>query len=300
MKAKTISILNMKGGVGKTTLSTNIAIELFNQGYKVLLIDIDPQFNSTQSLFKYFSKISTYFDLRDEKRTITSIFSGDKGNGISRKNDDTDNLIYTLKKSEEDQDGPVIDIIPGDLKLIIDINTQAIDRLSGFFNRNNLKEQYDFIIFDCPPTWGQVTSVSLSLSNYYLIPTKLDDFSTIGITLLSQLLKEKVESLQTPLKCLGVIYTMLNETSAASGISIKQTVYKEKIEDFFKKTMTNEVKSGVKAFDSVIYSYGPVASQSIVYEEYTNPKGKNLYASIKELTGEILSRIESLEVAKVE
>ncbi|MBJ7966978.1 ParA family protein [Bacillus cereus] len=300
MRAKTISILNMKGGVGKTTLSTNVAIELLNKGYKVLIIDIDPQFNSTQSLFKYFSKISTYFELRDERRTITSIFSGDKGKGISRKNDDTDNLIYTLKGNTEESDEPVLDIIPGDLKLIIDINTQAVDRLSAFFNRNNLKDQYDYIIFDCPPTWGQVTSVSLSLSNYYLIPTRLDDFSTIGITLLSQLLKEKVESLQAPLKCLGVVYTMLNETSAASGISIKQTRYKEKIEEFFGKTMINEVRSDVKAFDTVIYNYGSVASQSIVYEEYSNPKGINLYESIKELTEEILSRIESWEVAKVE
>lgn len=300
MRAKTISILNMKGGVGKTTISTNLAIELFNKNHKVLLIDIDPQFNSTQSLFKYFSKISTYFGLRDEKRTITSIFSGDKGKGISRENGDTDNLIYTLKGNQDDPDRPVLDIIPGDLKLIIDINTQAIDRLSGFFNRNNLKEHYDFIIFDCPPTWGQVTSVSLSLSNYYLIPTKLDDFSTIGITLLSQLLKEKVESVQTPLKCLGVVYTMINETSAASGISVKQTRYKEKIEKFFIDTMNDEVKFDVKAFDTVIYNYTPVASQSIVYEEYSNPKGISLYESISELTNEILSRMESWEVAEVE
>ncbi len=300
MRAKTISILNMKGGVGKTTLSTNIAIELFNKGKKVLLIDIDPQFNSTQSLFKYFSKISNYFELRDAKRTITSIFSGDKNKGISKQNTDTDNLIYTLKGDNGNTTDPVLDIVPGDLKLIIDINTQAIDRLSAFFNRNNLKEQYDFIIFDCPPTWGQVTSVSLSLSNYYLIPTRLDDFSTIGITLLSQLLKEKVESLQAPLNCLGVIYTMLNETSAASGVSIKQTRYKETIEEFFENTMTDEVRSEVKAFDTVIYNYGPVSSQSIVYEEYSNPKGRNLYAAIRELTGEILSRIESVEVANVE
>lgn len=300
MKARTISILNMKGGVGKTTISTNLAIELFRKGFKVLLIDIDPQFNSTQSLFKYFSKISTYFKLRDEGRTITSIFSGEKGKGISRDNGNTDNLIYTLIENQEEPEGAILDILPGDLKLIIDINTQAVDRLSGFFNRNKLKEQYHFIIFDCPPTWGQVTSVSLSLSDYYLIPTKLDDFSTIGITLLSQLLKEKVESLQTPLRCVGVVYTMLNETIAASGISIKQTPYKEKIESFFNETMIHEVNSEVKAFDTVIYNYTPVSSQSIIYEEYTNPKGISLYESIRELTNEIISRIESWEVARIE
>lgn len=300
MQANTISILNMKGGVGKTTLSTNIAIELYEKNHKVLLIDIDPQFNSTQSLFKYYSKISRYFELRDEKRTITSIFSGDKGRGISKQNNDADNLIYTLIRNKEDPEGPVLDIIPGDLKLIIDINSQAIDRLNGFFNRNKLKDQYDYIIFDCPPTWGQVTSVSLSLSNYYLIPTKLDDFSTIGITLLSELLKEKVESVSSPLKCLGVVYTMLNETTAVSGISVKQTRYKEQIEGFFEETMNTEVKTDVKAFDTVIYNYVPVASQSIVYKEYTNPKGKALYEAIQELVEEIVSRVNREVVANVE
>ena len=93
---------------------------------------------------------------------------------------------------------------------------------------------------------------------------------------------------------------MLNTTTSASGISIKQTRYKEKIEGFFENTMNNEVKSDVRAFDTVIYNYAPVSSQSIVYQEYSTSKGIDLYDAVKELTGEILSRIESREVAIVE
>ena len=65
MSANVISILNMKGGVGKTTVSCNLAIELAARDKKVLLIDIDPQFNSTQTLFKY-----SYLKLPTPKRTM--------------------------------------------------------------------------------------------------------------------------------------------------------------------------------------------------------------------------------------
>jgi len=281
----------MKGGVGKTTLTTNISIELFDRGFDVLVIDIDPQFNTTQSLFKYFkNNVADYFTLRDQKRTITTIFAQAQNRGISRRNSDENNLVYTL--SDED-DGNVLDIIPGDLKLIVDVNGQAVDRINAFFNVNSLKEKYDYILIDCPPTWSQVTSVSLSLSDYYLIPTKLDDFSTIGITLLSELIGEKVNSLSHKLECLGVVYMMLTETSAQSGISNRQTVFKKDIEEFFEDTMDEEVKCKVQAFDTVIYNYEPVASQTIVYKNYTNNKGRELYARVKELTDEIIQRIDS-------
>ncbi|GGG34211.1 hypothetical protein GCM10007425_31170 [Lysinibacillus alkalisoli] len=302
MGAHTISVLNMKGGVGKTTLSTNLAIELYNLGHKVLLIDIDPQFNATQSLFKYYKNISEYFAVRDKRLTIADIFIWETSPGISRQQNprNESNVIFELKQKQLDGNKTAfLHIIPGDLRLIVDVNAQAGDKLGAFFNRNKIKEKYDYIIFDCPPTWGQITLVSLGLSNYYLIPTALDDFSTIGVTLLSQLLQQKVESLATDLKCLGVVYTMLNETTATSGISHKQRPYKDDLEAFFEETMSEEVKSPVKAFDTVLYNYPAAVARSIIYESYeansgnTTKRAEELHTFIKELTVEVLARINA-------
>ena len=66
----------MKGGVGKTTLSCNIAIELADRGKRVLVIDSDPQFNTTQTLFKFYTNsVDKYNELREEELTIKSIFN---------------------------------------------------------------------------------------------------------------------------------------------------------------------------------------------------------------------------------
>lgn len=302
--ANTISVLNMKGGVGKTTISTNLAVELYNLGHKVLLIDVDPQFNATQSLFKYYKTISEYFTARDNGLTIADIFMWDTSPGISKERNPKNeaNIIVELaKKNKTATEENFLHIIPGDLRLIIDVNAQASDKLGAFFNRNKIKEKYDFIIFDCPPTWGQITLVSLGLSNYYLIPTALDDFSTIGVTLLSQLLQQKVESLSTDLKCLGVVYTMLTETTASSGITNKQRPYKDDLETFFEETMSKEVQSPVEAFDTVLYNYPTAVNHSIIYESYhkvpgnVTKKSEELHKFITELATEVLSRIKKSE-----
>jgi len=290
MNANTISVLNMKGGVGKTTISTNLAIELYKRNNKVLVIDIDPQFNTTQSLFKYYTgDVSKYFNLRDDDKTIRHIFSQSQNHGFAKKkqqHQETKNILFTLDESEDGK----IDIIPGDLRLIVDINANARDRIQTYFNTNKIRDQYNFIIIDCPPTWGNLTSVSLSLSDYYLIPSKLDEFSTIGISLLSELLGEKVHSSQSPLNCLGVVYTMLSQSISKIGISPRQNKFKEDIEAFFEE-MSEEVNSKVTAFDTVIYNVETITSKSVIYAEHAD-RYPDLQQRISDLTDEILTRIK--------
>ncbi|NFN85943.1 hypothetical protein FDF31_03830 [Clostridium sporogenes] len=289
---KVVSIINMKGGVGKTTLSCNIAIELAERGNRVLVIDSDPQFNTTQTLFKYFhDNVNKYNKLNDENLTLRSIFTNNNPVGMSKNNcDGSRNVIYKFLKSEDKKS---LDLIPGDLRLIIDINTQASDRFKAFFNKQKLREEYDYIIIDCPPTWGELTSISLELSDYYLIPTKLDEFSTIGITLLSTLIEEKVAANPGTLNCLGVVYMMLNETGAKNGIARNHRPFKGTIEKFYKE-MSESVGSKVKEFDTVIYNKQPIATETVVYKKHAD-KYPELSDRICELVDEILDRISNKE-----
>ncbi|CAM3269041.1 ParA family protein [Lactococcus hircilactis] len=295
-QAKVISVLNMKGGVGKTTLSCNLAIELADRGYKVLVVDSDPQFNTTQTLFKYYTgSVDKYNDLREHNLTIKSIFSSNHRNSdIAQELTSQDNnAIYTfedVQKSDFTQKG--LSIIPGDLSLIVDINASTADRLKAFFYKQKLREQFDFIVIDCPPTWGELTSISLTVSDYYLIPTKLDEFSTIGITILSQQLSEKVAAMEGKLKCLGVVYMMLNETTAESGIARRNRPFKKTLESYFTE-MSDEVNSSVNQFQTVIYNKQAIATSSVIYK--THEKYPELLERIQELVNEIMTRIEVKE-----
>lgn len=297
-QAKVISVLNMKGGVGKTTLSCNLAIELADRGYKVLVVDSDPQFNTTQTLFKYYTgSVDKYNDLREHNLTIKSIFSSSHRNpGITQEATNQDcNAIYTFEDIQKDdliQKG--LSIIPGDLSLIVDINAATSDRLKAFFFTQKLTERFDFIIIDCPPTWGELTSISLTVSGYYLIPTKLDEFSTIGITILSEQLSEKVAAMEGKLKCLGVVYMMLNGTKSVSGIALKNRPFKETLEGYFKK-MSSDVNSSVKQFQTVIYNKQAIATSSVIYK--THDKYPELWERIKELVNEIMTRLQVEEKA---
>lgn len=296
MTGKVISVLNMKGGVGKTTLSCNLAIELADRGYNVLVIDSDPQFNTTQTLFKFYTNsVDHYNELREQGLTIKGIFnSNQKKMGVTRnpieKSDSEKSVIHqfpVVHKSWGDQPG--VALIPGDLSLIVDINASGADRFKGFFFKERLKERFDYIIIDCPPTWGELTSMSLTISDYYLIPTKLDEFSTIGITILSDQLSEKVAASEGKLKCLGVVYMMLTETVAENGIARRHRPFKQSIEDYF-KIMSVEVGSEVKEFQTVVYNKQSIATSSVVYKIHKE-RYPELSERISDLVDEIQARI---------
>ncbi|MEQ6357741.1 AAA family ATPase [Lysinibacillus sp. M3] len=295
-RAKVISILNMKGGVGKTTLSCNLALELAQKDYKVLVIDIDPQFNTTQSLFKFYEgNFDSYTEIRKTDNTIRGIFTKKAKSGLVRGEEPEGtefNPIYNLSHKNDLAIQPM-HIIPGDLRLIVDINSTAADRFNSFFKRKNLIHKYDYIIIDCPPTWGQLTSVALSVSNYYLIPTKLDEFSTIGITILSEQLGEKVDGVDGELKCLGVVYMMLQETSSPTGIARRHKNFKESIEEFYEQ-MSLEVDSNVKEFDTVIYNKPSISSSSVIYRNHKQ------YPELKVRILDIIDEIEQRILDKVE
>ncbi|WP_417202678.1 ParA family protein [Acetoanaerobium sticklandii] len=223
-KAKIISVINMKGGVGKTTLSIGLADYLSEIGHKVLIIDADPQFNATQALLDaYTSNENTTGDdnfynskILNNRKTIYRLFMPQTNMLDSYNTPAYDDLIINLKKN--------LDILCGDLNLVL-VNKVSdhtfVKRIRNFIEDNTLSEKYDFIIIDCPPTLTIYTDSALMASDFYLIPNRIDRYSIVGIDSLQKAVINLVREERIPLKCLGLIYTMVDANNPVKQEKLK-------------------------------------------------------------------------------
>lgn len=220
---KVISIINMKGGVGKTTLSIGIADYLSSVGKNILLIDADPQFNATQALLDAykpqkaeknndndFEDKNFYGDeVLNRQKTIYQLFKPKMDMNRSYTIPKADELIINLKDN--------LDILCGDLNLVL-ANTyndnRHVRRIKNFILNNHLAEKYDFIIIDCPPTLTIYTDSALMASDYYLIPNRIDRYSIVGIDSLQKAIGDLIAEEPIQLKCIGLVYTMVHKNSA--------------------------------------------------------------------------------------
>lgn len=216
---KVISIINMKGGVGKTTLSIGISDYLAETGKKVLLIDADPQFNATQALLdQYKSSYDDYYNsevLKDDS-TIFKLFTTVAS--ITTPYECPD--LETLKVSLTDN----FDLICGDLRLVLSNNSnnpRFAKRITGFIKDNGLRNKYDFIFIDCPPTLTIYTDSALIASDYYLIPNRIDRYSIIGIESLQSAITGLIKEEELKLKCLGIVYTMVYKKTLKNQESLR-------------------------------------------------------------------------------
>lgn len=211
---KVISVINMKGGVGKTTLAVNLAYGLAKFHHKkILLVDVDPQFNATQYLYPI--KDYLKFIKNPSKCTIKDIFLEKPDSFIStvKKVTGTKSKIANSNNSTiriYDNDKGFLDLIPSTLQLMeADNFTRGIEhKLKGFLDK--IKEKYDFIIIDCPPTLSVFTASAYLACDGYLIAIKPDFLSSMGINLLLRAMKEYENTYAVKRENYGIIFTMVN------------------------------------------------------------------------------------------
>lgn len=211
---KVICLINMKGGVGKTTLSVNLCDCLATRNKaKVLLIDIDPQFNSTQCLMS----TDEYIKHLEEKRdTIINVYDRNVRPVIS-----TVNGITESEPKKIDEIEPILikenfHLLPGNLELYrieMSPGEGRENKLNKYIKAINEKHDFDYIIIDTPPTPSIWMTSALLASDYYLIPTKPDPISFTGLDLLQSIISERKENLDLKIECCGVVLTMVESNT---------------------------------------------------------------------------------------
>ena len=187
--SKTIAIANQKGGVGKTTTTINLAASLAANDLKVLLVDIDPQGNSTTGLGIAKSQdIPTIYDLLLGSKEASEILRPTECLGL--------------------------DIIPANQNLVA-ANLELVDETEREFRLRDklipIKDQYDFILIDCPPALDLLTLNSLIAADSVLIPIQCEFFALEGVTQLMETIKAIRESFEHNITIEGVLLTMYDE-----------------------------------------------------------------------------------------
>ena len=206
---KTISLINMKGGVGKTTLAVNIADCLSRRfKKKVLLIDVDPQYNATQCLMK----ADEYYEHKTSgKDTIIEIFEREEHLEVSLVEGNKTRSPNSLEDIIPIKINSNLDLIPGALDLY------KIEMSAGEGKEFGIKQyltcvidKYEYVIIDTPPTPSVWMTSALLASDYYLIPTKADPISMTGIDLLHTIIDSKSRRYGlSNLKCCGLVLTVV-------------------------------------------------------------------------------------------
>lgn len=203
----TIALLNMKGGVGKTTLAVNLAWQLHNDGpANVLLIDLDPQFNATQYVMDYKA-----FEQHQAKNGTICDFIVDQPTFKLKKGAKAKPLVSKALHTVRETGGKKFQILPADLGLarVVKNPSQSDFKLEKLLA--GVREKFDYVIIDCAPTDSVLTTMALNASDFLLIPVKPDRFSILGLTNLLETVDAFRANCEDPheVQVLGVVFTQV-------------------------------------------------------------------------------------------
>lgn len=223
---RVISVINLKGGVGKTTTTVGLAQILsveFNK--KILVVDLDAQTNATTMLIGE----EKWMEVNKQKQTIAQLFY----EGVYPRSEKIFDINRAILKGVSNIDEvKLVDMLPSSLDLI-DIQEEVIKAPRGIFSAirpvdlldkslRKIKQKYDYILIDCPPNLGVITRNGLKVSDVYIIPTVPDVLSTYGIPQIISRVNKFSKELEKEIKPLGIVITKYREQSALHKRTVKE------------------------------------------------------------------------------
>ncbi|MEA1939977.1 MAG: AAA family ATPase [Candidatus Caldatribacteriota bacterium] len=243
--AKVMAITNQKGGVGKTTTAVNLSTSMALHKKRVLLIDIDPQGNSSSGIGLDKSKIKrSVYDVLINQTPIKKVI-----------------LQSKIKK---------LDILPSNIQL-----AGAEIELVNYVSRENklkraikaIKEEYEYIIIDCPPSLGLLTLNSLTAADSVIIPIQCEYYALEGISQLLNTINLVRENLNSSLEIEGILLTMFdNRTNLSRDVIIE--VKKFFTGNIFKSVIPRNVRvSEAPSYGMPVVLYNKKSKGAVAYKK---------------------------------
>lgn len=252
--ARIIAIANQKGGVAKTTTAVNLSSSLVEKGKKVLLIDLDPQGNATSGcgIMKYRLSRCIYDVLINEENIVNVI---------------VDTELKNLK------------VAPARIELAgAEIELVSLANREGKLTEGlaSIKDDYDFIIIDCPPSLGLLTLNALCAATDVLIPIQCEYYALEGLSLLVNTLDKVKRSMNRDLNIIGVLLTMFD---ARTNLAIQVV---DEVKKYFRdKVFRTIIPRNVRL------SEAPSHGQPIILYD-SKSRGAEVY---RDLAEEVLERV---------